>query len=100
MEQQIYAREQIEAALRRIGVTEPVGLGNGIITAGGTPAHRWLEVTVAGVPTGVKILVSSEEDISTELDRATGDFFAGVPREHLDVIRPSIWPIPMMFPHW
>jgi hypothetical protein len=99
-EQQTEAREQLLAALRRAGVAEPVGLGNGIVTGGGTPGHRWLEVSVAGVPAGLKVLVSSEEDIVTQLETAVTELFPGVPRNQLDVIRPEVWPIPTMFPRW
>jgi Restriction endonuclease len=95
-EQQTQAREHLEAALRRAEVFEPLGLGNGIVMGGGTPGHRWLEVTVAGVPTGLKVLVSSEEEVAAELDSLA----EVAPREQLDVIRPDIWPIPIMFPRW
>jgi hypothetical protein len=99
-EQQAEAREQLLAALRRIGVTEPVGLGNGVVSGGGTPSHRWLEVSAAGMPTGLKVLVSSEEDIAAELDYLVTTIAEGVPREQLDVVRPDVWPIPIMFPRW
>jgi hypothetical protein len=99
-EQQAEAREQLLAALQRIGVAEPVGLGNGVVSSGGTPSHRWLEVSAAGIPTGLKVLVSSEEDIADQLDAFAPTLFEGFPREQLDVIRPDVWPIPMMFPRW
>jgi len=99
-EEQANARQRLEAALRRAGISEPVGLGSGVVTGGGTPGHRWLEVSVAGVPIGLKVLVSSEEDVAAELDSLALTFLEGVPREQLDVIRPQVWPIPMMFPRW
>ncbi len=99
-EEQARLRERLEMALRRAGVPEPVGLGNGIVTGGGTPAHRWLEVSVAGTPTGLKVLVSSEDEIATQLDSVATRLPEGISREQLDVIRPQVWPIPMMFPRW
>ncbi len=99
-EQQTQARQRLETALRRAGVAEPVGLGNGVVVGGGTPGHRWLEVSVAGVPTGLKVLVSSEEEIATELDALVPRLFEDFPRDHLDVIRPNVWPITRMFPRW
>ncbi len=97
-QQQTEARERLETALRRAGVAEPVGLGNGVVVGGGTPRHRWLEVCVAGVPTGLKVLVSSDVDIAAELDALVTSLFEDVPREELDVIRPDVWPLPAMFP--
>ena len=99
-EVQAQAREQLEAVLRRVGVPEPVPLASGAVIGGSTPSHRYLEVSVSDVPTGLRVLVSSEEEIASELDFLVTDFLEGIPREQLDVIRPSIWPIPMMFPHW
>jgi hypothetical protein len=57
-----------EAALRKIGV-EPVHVAHGIVAGGGTPAHRWLMVAVNGVPSGLKVLASTEEEAEEELDR-------------------------------
>lgn len=99
-EVQTEARGRLLTALHRVGVAEPVGLGGGIVVGGGTPSHRWLQVSVAGVPTGLKVLVSSEEEIAEQLDSVVPGLFAGVPRELLDVIRPDVWPIPPMFPRW
>lgn len=99
-EQQIEARERLLAALRRVGVTDPVGLGGGIVIGGGTPSHRWLEVSLAGIPTGLKVLAASEDDIAAELDRLVTGLGASVRREELDVIRADAWPIRPMFPRW
>ena len=62
------AQEQLLATLTRVGATDPVPLRSGIVVGGGTPGHRWLEVTLAGIPTDDKLLAASEEDIATELD--------------------------------
>jgi len=99
-EQQVEARERLLAALRRIRVTDPVGLGNGVVAGGGTPSHRWLEVTAARTRIGLKVLVSSEEDIAAQLDQLVTRALVGFPREQLDVIRPDLWPIPTMFLRW
>jgi hypothetical protein len=99
-EQQIDAREQLLAALRSIGLPDPVSLGSGIVIGGGTPSYRWLEVTLAGIPTGLKVLAASEEDIGAELDRLVTTRWPEIAREQLDVIRPDVWPIPTMFPRW
>lgn len=99
-EQQAEAAELLLAALRSAGVTEPVGLSNGVVASGGTPSHRWLEVSLAGVPMGLKVLVSSEDDTSTQLDSVVEAMPRGVVRGQLDVLRPAVWPIPAMFPNW
>lgn len=82
-QQQTEARAQLERALRRAGVAEPVGLGNGVVVGGGTPRHRWLEVCALGVPTGLKVLVSSEVEITAELDALVTSLFEDFPREQL-----------------
>jgi hypothetical protein len=100
-EQQTLARERLADALRKAGVDDPVRLGHGVVMNGGTPSHRWLEVTVAGVPIGLNILASSEDEITAELDYlVSAAFLEGVPRERLGVVRPEPWPIPKMFPTW
>lgn len=43
-----------------------------------------------GVPIGLEVLVSSEEDIAAKLDRLATTLLAGVPRERLDVVRPDV----------
>lgn len=68
--------------------------------SGGTPSHRFLEVTLGGTPTGLKVLVSSDEEIADQLAVICNSVFAGVPVEYLDVIRPGIWPIHSMLPAW
>jgi hypothetical protein len=76
----------------------PVGMSNGVVFNGGTPAHRHLEVSFGGQGIGVKVLVASEQDITSHLDAVSDSL--GLPRELLDVIRPDEWPIPIMFPAW
>ena len=62
---------------------------------GGTPAHRSLEVTLAGQGTGLKVLAASEEEASREL--ATGRGSLGLPGDLLDVDRPPDWPVMGLF---
>ena len=99
-EQQIEARERLLAALRRVGEMDPVVLRSGIVAGGGTPSHRWLEVSIAGIPTGLKVLAAAEDDVPAELNRLMAVLGASVPREELDVIRPDAWPARPMFPRW
>lgn len=97
-EVQEQARADLVVALAKVGVVEPIPMGNGIVMDGGTPAHRWLEVTVGGAATGTKVLAASEADIEVQLSNAHS--MIGGPRTALDVIRPDPWPIPTLFPIW
>jgi hypothetical protein len=95
---QLEAQERLVRALRQVGVDDPVAMGSGVVASGGTPAHRWLEVIFSDEQTGLKVLVSSEQDIKNELDQVATHL--GAPRELLDVLRPMPWPIPTIFPAW
>jgi hypothetical protein len=86
-----------DAALRTIGV-DRVQVAHSITISGGTPRHRWLVVAVNGVPTGLKVLASTEEEAERELDRVAAFIAApGIPRQALSVIRPDGWPFPPLF---
>lgn len=87
------------AAWSKAGITNPVHISNGVVSSGGTPLHRWLEVSVGGEPIGTRVLVSSEEDIDEQLTWFARDI-ARAPREVFDVVRPEVWPIPRGFPNW
>jgi hypothetical protein len=54
-----------------------------------------MQITFAGVPTGIKILAANEEDVKAQLDRLAPDL--ALPREQMDVERPSGWPVPGLF---
>ncbi|GLL05142.1 restriction endonuclease [Dactylosporangium matsuzakiense] len=83
--------------LRRIGV-EPVHVAHGITNQGGTPAHRWLEVTAYGMPTGFKIVAADEAEAAQGLDNFSPLFAqSGIPRAALSLIRPDGWPFPKLF---
>lgn len=69
---------------------------SGKTAAGGTPAHRWLEVVNEQRQlVGLRILVDGE----TEIERQLTDLAAraGARRESLDVVRPPEWPIKGLF---
>ncbi|WP_328296199.1 restriction endonuclease [Kineococcus sp. NBC_00420] len=94
------ARESLLAALSAVGVSDPVPLGNGLAIQGGTPAYRWLDVTLDGRPIGLKILAADEKEVESGLDSMADEMFRGTLRESLDVVRPEGWPTPPMFPNW
>jgi hypothetical protein len=78
----------------------PEILSHGVISDGGTPGHRALEVTVDGVPTGLKILAATEEDVAKQREsvREALSKMLGVPvPDALDVIRPEGWPVKGIF---
>jgi hypothetical protein len=59
--------------------------------AGGTLAHRWLDVVATdGQPLGLKVLASSESEARRELDRLAGSL--QLPSEQLDIQRTEGWP--------
>lgn len=94
-------RQDCSDLIRRLeagGVTPVREVGNGVVAAGGTPAHRWLSVTYDGADLGVKIIAASDDDIERELNEIA-KFWSGVPemRAGLDVVRPEPWPIPGLF---
>ena len=82
------------AALRAANVPIDV-VSAGRTVGGGTPAHRWLEVSEASRPTKLKILGASETEVERELDRLAQE--TGVPRAPLDVIRSADWPVVGLF---
>lgn len=86
-----------EVTLAKIGVVV-THVAHGVTMAGGTPAHRWLEVAVDGAPIGHKILVTNQADVERELDRlATITPLHGMPRGALSVIAPEDWPVQDFF---
>lgn len=87
----------VGAALRSAGV-EPDVISHGVVVSGGTPRHQWLEVTVDGVPIGLKVLADGEATLDAELARMKADLPAmGYPlpgHAVLDAVRPDGWPLP------
>lgn len=94
---QLEAAASAKAAIKSGGVADPIHVAHGITMDGGTPGHRWLEVTLAGVPVALKILASSEAEAEAELARvaATCGLPAGAP---LSYIKPPGWPVAGLFP--
>ncbi|MBW8487670.1 restriction endonuclease [Actinomadura parmotrematis] len=86
-------RAKIDKTLAKINVTYE-SVSNGITIGGGTPAHRPLEVTMGGLPIGLKVIAATEAEAASQLDSLTS---MGLPREALDVIRPEGWPLPGLF---
>lgn len=95
-ESQAKMQGTVLAALRKAMVEDPISTGSGVTMQGGVPTHRWLEMTILGQETGMKVLVSSEEEIAAALDRIASDE-ESLGREALDVIRPALWPVPSLF---
>lgn len=86
--------EVAKEALSAAGLPVDVA-ASGTAIGGGTPAHRWLEVSDGGKPTKLKILASTEAEVKAELDRIADELHAT--RETLDVIRPPDWPVTGLF---
>jgi len=94
-EAQLEMQNALLAALSRAKVGDPMSTGMAVTAQGGTPSHRWLEVTVLGQRSGLQVLAATEEEISTQLDIVATAGSGS--RDELDVIRPAIWPVPPMF---
>jgi hypothetical protein len=65
-------------------------VSSGVTVGGGTPAHRWLEVTLGGQDTGLKVLAGSDEEASRELANVAQSL--GLPVDLLGVDCPPNWP--------
>jgi hypothetical protein len=86
-----------EAALTQSGVSFE-RVANGVTIDGGTPAHRWLQVTAGGVPTGLRMLAANDAEIDDRLDTLSASPpLSSIPRSELSVERPSEWPAPSLF---
>jgi hypothetical protein len=81
--------ELAERVLGGAGVSFEMA-GSGVTAGGGTPAHRWLEVTVKGARAGLKVLADSEAAAEAELDAVARDI--QVSREALSYEKPEGWP--------
>lgn len=77
-------------ALTHAGISA-TSVSNGTTMGGGTPAHRWLEVTLGGHGTGLKVLAGSEEEASREIANVAQSL--RLPVDLLDVDRPADWPV-------
>jgi len=68
-------------------------VANGVVARGGTPAHRWLHVTVDGERTELVVLADSEAEIERQLTAIRPIARNG----QLDVDRPPDWPRPNIY---
>ncbi len=93
--------EQARAALAKVGIPDPVQVSSGITIGGGTPGHRWLEVTVEGHPVGLKILAATEAEAEEQLQRVR-ELGAGhgLPTAVVSYIKPDDWPVQRLFAGW
>lgn len=57
----------------RLGV-DPVRVAHAVTISGGTPGHRWLTVAVNGIPTGLKVVASTEEEAERQLGQVAAVF--------------------------
>ncbi len=93
--------EQARAAFARAGVTDPTLVSHGITTGGGTPGHRWLEVTVEERPIGLKILAATPAEAEEQLEgvrELVGRH--GLPTDAVSYIKPDGWPVQGLFAGW
>ena len=87
--------KRAKTALTAAGLTVDTA-SSGVSIGGGTPAHRWLEITDrAGERIGIKVLAGAEDEAQQELDRVAA--ILGLPRESLDVEHPDGWPMTGFF---
>lgn len=101
LESQRRHKEEVEGALRAAGVAEPIHVSLALPLQGGTPAHRWLEVTLRGHPIGLKILADDDAEARRQLTfvREHLNYLSpsGVPGESLGYLKPEDWPVSQMF---
>jgi len=94
--------ERITAAFAKAGVPEPVLVSHGITFGGGTPGHRWLEISANGVPTNLRFAAATEAEAAELLDSMRETFAGqtGLPSQAFDVIKPEGWPVQGLFGGW
>ncbi|MGP0103605.1 MAG: restriction endonuclease [Solirubrobacteraceae bacterium] len=87
--------KRAETALMAAGL--PVDTASsGVSMGGGTPAHRWLEVTDrSGERLGFKVLAGTEDEAKQECERVAA--VLGLAGDSLDVERPDGWPMTGFF---
>ena len=87
----------VDAILAKHGIRGTL-IAHGLIVGGGTPADRWLELTLSGEPTNLKILAATEARAEEILDQVAKA--QSLPRDQLGYVRPSRWPGATLFPSW
>jgi hypothetical protein len=85
-QQAIHAKA--EGALHEGGIEYRLS-SSGAVVGGGTPEHRWVEVTIDGHPQNLKILAANDREADEELDRMARDM--GLERERLNIVPPKGW---------
>jgi hypothetical protein len=95
------ARERILKALKAAGVSDPRGRGNGIGIQGGTPRHRWVQVTIGGHDL-VKVIAADEDEVEAAMDRIAEGMLAHIPnaRAAMSFVKPEGWPVVGLFTGW
>lgn len=94
---QAEAMRTVDEILAKRGISGTL-IAHSIIMGGGTPADRWLELTLSGEPTNLKILPATEAQAEDLLDQiATAH---SLPRNQLGYVRPGGWPGVALFPAW
>ncbi len=84
-----------QAALAAAGLSAEMASA-GVTISGGTPAHRWLEVTgPGGAHLGLKVLAGTEDEAEQELKQVAETL--GLPRALLGIERPPGWPVKGLF---
>jgi hypothetical protein len=87
-------REVIDSVLTAAGINY-TNVSNGVVVNGGTPAHRWLNLTLRGYTLDLKVLAASEADIREQIEHIAPHL--GLPPHELDVQRPDGWPFTSPF---
>jgi hypothetical protein len=88
-EQQQAHHQRAERTLKELGVPYRRA-GNGITISGGTPAHRWIPVRIAGNPYVLNVLAATEAELEDAVVGLAADL--GMPPALLIVDRPDGWP--------
>jgi hypothetical protein len=62
---------------------------SGVVMGGGEPGFAWVEVTLDGDPTNLKIGATSDAEADAELDRIAAE--RGIDRDRLNIKPPGGW---------
>jgi hypothetical protein len=80
--------QKAEGAFREHGIEFRLS-SSGVVVSGGTPEHRWVEVTVDGRPQNLKIVAANDREADEQLDQLARD--RGIERDRLNIIPPPGW---------
>ena len=93
---QSQALESTRALISAASGFTPVLVAHGVVMGGGTPAYRWLEVTLDSAIIGLKILAADGLEAENQLSAIAPNL--GVSVDRLSYIRPPGWPTSVLFP--